>query len=1038
MKHHIISSLAPLWVTLSLATSLLACQETPEPLEEPPGAAGKTDKIVFDEDGELINPRADSDGDGIPDGEEVEGWTVTVDGNGFAVGSVGVDSAGNPVKESLEVRKVTSDPRFADTDGDGLTDDVELRIKSDPRRFDTDGDTLSDYDEHTRWGTSVSSADTDGDARGGDPKNPRPPLFALFDAAELRLMKDPLNPDGPLIPGPGATSPLTNDTDGDGVLDYHELLSGTRDPTIAEVPKIKFMPTQGAQLDMYFNVKRDDGTTQTTTHGTTTSFEEGGYLSLGTSTRINFERSDYVASYLKTKDTGGCCLTIFKSESELGIKYDTETRLEQTIAVSLNTGAYFNSQHALQEAETYERTSGVEFSSGTIRVPLDVVNTGPVPVRLQSLAVSITRYDRINRQYVPVTEIEGQDMSLAVGERRTLELTAPDVPVQAMRALLADPSSLKFEASRFSLVDQYGLDFDFRMSDVLAYSSSITLDYGERTETFFVASSIEPTGVSLGMALTQAGVKFSAEPTEVANANGEKVWAITINGLGTELHEGPAPDLQERFPYPPGLEPGQRAIKRGWFGAIRYVDGEETEAPYSPNLFDFMVKPGDQVVLVYSEDLDRDGVSAADEQRWGSSDNNPHSDLDGMSDYWETRVGWMVETNRRAPYRVFSSPVETDTDRDGMHDDLEAEPSTRGLSGLDPWLEDTDDDGFSDLFETIDQAYGLNPLAEIDPNTIPRPAATCEIAIADRPNGRANEPYRYVVHATGTDPQQDLVELKLDFGGPLGLYQASPRDKIEAHLPLNNCFPNPATVRATATDKLGFSAEVACAWAAGAPHTEDPCNGVDDDCDGVIDDGCPAIGGALTFDQPAANLPWIGGSGTLNQLSCAGRLINTLKVYSGVYVDKLGAFCTTPTLGTPYIPDGESEYIYPVFMNGWDALIPEFGGGGANNNMSHANCRDIGLNTAAVGIWGGAAGAIDRVGLHCSSMVVKRINGTWQLENWWTGDTTAFGGDGGTAFSRSCPPGTLIEKMSVQAGDNFVQALSPECARPTIPIIPVK
>lgn len=1026
--------LAPIVAT---ALFFAACETTYETAEVPPGATGKTDKPVFDSGGKLIDPRADSDGDGIPDGEEIAGWVVTVDGNGFAVGSVGVDSAGNPVKEALEVRYVTSDPRYSDTDGDGLNDGEERTIKSDPRRIDTDGDTLSDFDEVRRWATSASSADTDGDARGGDPRNPRPPLFGLFDAAELRLMKNPLDPNGPVIAGPGATSPLTNDTDGDGVLDYDEMLSGTRRATVAEVPKLKFLPTPDAQFDMYFNVTRSDGTTETTSFGTTFDFEQGGHVSMGMMTKLALSRSDYAAVYVKESAVVGCCLKGVKSETEVGVKVETETRIEQTVEVSTNVNMYANTRRASNEAATHERTSGVSFSSGTIRVPLDVVNTGPVPVRLQGLVVAIQRYDRVMRQIVPVTEIASQDMSLAPGERRTLELAAKDVPVQAMWAFMNDPSSLIFEASRYSLVDQYGLDFDFRMSDVLAYSSAITIDFGDRSERFFVASSVEPQGVSVGMALTQLGIRFSAEPFDTDDTDGAEVWDIVIEGRGTELHQGPPPDLQEIFPYPTGREPGPRMVKRGWFGAIREADDDGSEGPYYPNLFDVMLRPGDEVILIYSEDLDRDGVSAFDEARWGSSDTNPHSDGDGMSDYWETQVGWMVETTSRAPYRVFSSPVANDTDGDGLDDDLEAEAGvTEFGTGLDPWLDDTDQDGFSDRFEYDDVAYGLDPLREVNIDDIPRPTVTCQILMGGRPTGK--EPYSYIVRAEGTDPQSDLVEVKIDFGGPVGLYQSAPTDKIVGAQYLDRCFPNPATVTATARDALGFTTTAECVWGEGAPHNTDPCNGVDDDCDGVTDDGCPQINGALVFDQITANLGWVADleGGSAAALACAPRVIQTLQVYTGDIIDKIGAFCTTPTLGTPYIPQGEAEYVYPVRMEGWDKLLQEFGGSGSDNNGAHVNCRDVSGGTAAMGIRGAAADEVDRVGLVCSSMVVRRVNGSWQLDNWWTGNTQSFGGGGGTFFERSCPIGSLITRLDLMTG-RYVDNLSAECAKPTVPMTAV-
>jgi hypothetical protein len=61
--------------------------------------------------------------DKLGDGEELRGWNITVHG---------------------VTRHVTSSPCVPDTDGDGLTDDVERALGTDPRSVDTDGDGVPD------------------------------------------------------------------------------------------------------------------------------------------------------------------------------------------------------------------------------------------------------------------------------------------------------------------------------------------------------------------------------------------------------------------------------------------------------------------------------------------------------------------------------------------------------------------------------------------------------------------------------------------------------------------------------------------------------------------------------------------------------------------------------------------------------------------------------------------------------------------------------------------------------------------------------
>lgn len=112
-----------------------------------------------------LNPASpDSDGDGVPDGEE-------------------------------------------DTDGDGFSNCTEILQGTDPGRADSDGDGLSDRDEIYRFRTDPSDADTDRDglsdgaeiARGSDPFNPDTDGDGLDDGTEVLEGMDPLTADPPLI-----------------------------------------------------------------------------------------------------------------------------------------------------------------------------------------------------------------------------------------------------------------------------------------------------------------------------------------------------------------------------------------------------------------------------------------------------------------------------------------------------------------------------------------------------------------------------------------------------------------------------------------------------------------------------------------------------------------------------------------------------------------------------------------------------------------------------------------------------------------------
>jgi hypothetical protein len=72
----------------------------------------------------------DTDGDGIPDGEEVD-RPARIQVNGSAV----------------TVFRFASDPRYVDTDGDGLSDFIERDMGTDAFDTDSDGDGLSDSED---------------------------------------------------------------------------------------------------------------------------------------------------------------------------------------------------------------------------------------------------------------------------------------------------------------------------------------------------------------------------------------------------------------------------------------------------------------------------------------------------------------------------------------------------------------------------------------------------------------------------------------------------------------------------------------------------------------------------------------------------------------------------------------------------------------------------------------------------------------------------------------------------------------------------
>ena len=162
----------------------------------------------------------DTDGDGISDADEKEGWSIDV-----------------TFMDASETKMwVYSDPTKPDTDDDGRGDYWEKQNKTDPTRADTDGDGLTDNKEEeqgpnppttqytpTSQYTNPTMADSDRDG--------------LSDAMEIKLKTNPLKhdtdgdklPDGEEVLGvirgdfTMYSNPLLEDSDGDGIDDYTEI-----------------------------------------------------------------------------------------------------------------------------------------------------------------------------------------------------------------------------------------------------------------------------------------------------------------------------------------------------------------------------------------------------------------------------------------------------------------------------------------------------------------------------------------------------------------------------------------------------------------------------------------------------------------------------------------------------------------------------------------------------------------------------------------------------------------------------------------------
>ena len=166
----------------------------------------------------------DADGDGLPDAFEV---AHTDPESSTALNAE--DDPDNDGLTNLQEFENRTDPNNADSDGDGLDDGDEIagvgsRPATDPANADTDGDGLSDFAE-TNTGAFAGASDT-----GTDPTKSDTDGDGATDGEEVAAGSNPHDSDDlpPLPDGFALTGPLTDDASSgiDPANDYTHAISG--------------------------------------------------------------------------------------------------------------------------------------------------------------------------------------------------------------------------------------------------------------------------------------------------------------------------------------------------------------------------------------------------------------------------------------------------------------------------------------------------------------------------------------------------------------------------------------------------------------------------------------------------------------------------------------------------------------------------------------------------------------------------------------------------------------------------------------------
>ena len=665
-----------------------------------------SDPVLTDTDGDGLDdvaereagtdPRmADTDGDGRTDAEELQGYLVIVDEFGFG-------PMGNGA--TLTRRDVVSDPTRNDTDGDGIPDGDEYLFRLDPQRKDSDGDGLDDHAECSRWITSALTVDTDGDARG--PDGTGVPDSRLFDGTELQF-----DATGELLPT--STSPIHDDTDGDGQADGEEIDNPFRSMLVADLPTVELIPEGDIALSLF--VTYEESEEEATEYAMTLSTEQGSESSVSSTqgTEVGFEASVSVSAGLEVEagfPDNGVKGTASVTES-FTAGFSSSTSFSQSQSSSMSV------QQANSEARSDARSKTESTSSGRITMGLRIKNTGnTLTFKITNLGISVLRWKPEGEngeaggfEALGTLKPDLEAFTLAPGSATpVLTLSSDEMNPDIIKAFMENPGALHLEPAYFDLENAEGINFQFLQENTYTRTALIRIDHGDGVVTSYrVATNVARdelgnyAGVRLGDALESIlGKSFTTAPYTYTAKDGSTATELVLTSLDGFTGAAGFPTVNGQLAMPESV----------WVVA----GSRDAHSVAGQDFADTPLLAGDVIQLTRITDADGDGLAGGAESALGTEGSAvSDSDGDALKDLDESVLGWFAGapgvypsttaasvddlqasdielSNAEYPKRVYSNPLLQDSDGDGLWDDDER------FAGTDPSNPDTDGDSLPD------------------------------------------------------------------------------------------------------------------------------------------------------------------------------------------------------------------------------------------------------------------------------------------------------------------------------------------------------
>ncbi|MBP5442935.1 MAG: InlB B-repeat-containing protein, partial [Treponema sp.] len=474
------------------------------------------------------------------------------------------------------------------------------------------------------------------------------------------------------------TDPSNPDTDGDGFKDgdeayLHNNNTNMFNPLIADMPELEIEFVGKPQV--FYEYTTSSGSSSSESVGSDTG--ESGSSSISNSSSKSRDETHGWSVGLKISQK----VSTSGTESEAGLEFGYNGNVTKGDSYTYSRDSSSGWSKSWSHSKTTSTETGRSVNGGKIKFQCKFKNPSNIAYEVKSVAVSLNRIPNNSpKTIIPVlTETISSVGTLGPGRESGTFNVEASLTLGETEDLLKWSTGMELIVSGYSIALE-GNDFTEAMTKVKAQTAAVFIDWGSgipnrrKPETYNVAVKNR-----FNTAATQWQDKYQEmdlkwmfehilnyrEDTDYVTTEVDGKKCIqSINGIANQ------PDSKNGV----------------WFIGHKYTEGGQRKGNwYLPfdsstpenqrwNLEDIKINAGDEISIIYTVDKDGDGVPLNEELIYGTDDENPDTDGDGLTDgeeiygWYKTGIGLDAKYNELN--KVYTSPVLKDSDGDGDVDDL--------------------------------------------------------------------------------------------------------------------------------------------------------------------------------------------------------------------------------------------------------------------------------------------------------------------------------------------------------------------------------